>query len=328
EIEPRVERGLLEGHDAVDRRDPAQCLLREDHAAERRLELEGDERQATARGDRLVGGDRRRRIERRALVGGDRKDEQAGGAGLLGALGLLDRLGGEGRAQTGDDRDVPRLVHGDAEDTLALIRPQVRPFAGVGIDGQGDRTLRQEPLEIAAIGGLVELAFGVERDDASGNNPAQIEAHAGPPLSIVAAEGMGGLRFRSGPDRSAAIERCRSPRRATAGGAPVESRMTTVVGINSRLGRLPASRRSAYSNPRRPISRSGKRTVDRPGVIIAAIRMSSKPTTETSPGTSIPSLSRCSSAPSASRSFAQQIAVMAARAASSVATPSAPPSWL
>ena len=60
------------------------------------------------------------------------------------------------------------------------------------------------------------------------------------------------------------------------------------------------------SNPRRPISRSGSRTVDRLGAVIAATAMSSKPATDTSAGTSMPSSASRWSAPSASRSLAQR----------------------
>ena len=129
----------------------------------------------------------------------------------------------------------------------------------------------------------------------------------------------------------------RRPRRAggprpgaapDAGGGAVDSRRTSSVGRTSRRGRSPASWRSANAKPRRPISCSGSRTVERLGAVIAAVWMSSKPATETSPGTVMPSSASRSSAPSASRSLAAQIAVNGAAPASSVSTPSAPPSRL
>ena len=58
QVQARVERGFLERDDVVDRRDPAERVLGEDHAAERRLELEGDHGQAARPCDRLVVRDR------------------------------------------------------------------------------------------------------------------------------------------------------------------------------------------------------------------------------------------------------------------------------
>ena len=113
EVQPRVERGLLERDHAVDRGDPAERLLGEHHAAQRRLELERDQRQAAAAGDRLVVRDRDRGVQRRALVGRDREHEQAAGPGAFGALGLLDGLRRELGGQPGDDRDVARLLDRD-----------------------------------------------------------------------------------------------------------------------------------------------------------------------------------------------------------------------
>ena len=59
---------------------------------------------------------------------------------------------------------TPGLVDRDAQDALALVGPQVRPLARVGVDRQRDRPLRQQPLQVAPIGGLVEPAVRVERD--------------------------------------------------------------------------------------------------------------------------------------------------------------------
>ena len=77
-----------------------------------------------------------------------------------------------------------------------------------------------------------------------------------------------------------------------------------------------------------PISCSGSRTVDRPGATIAAVGMSSKPATETSPGTSIPSAASRWSAPRASRSLAAQTAVNGASAGQQFIDATAPPSRL
>ena len=153
----------------------------EDHAAQRRLELEGDHRQAAAARDRLVVRDRDRRVEGRALVGRDREHEQALRPGALGPLRLLDRLLGELGREAGDDRDVAGLVDGDAQDALPLVGPQVRALAGVGVDRERDRALGEEPLEVAAIGGLVEPAVRVEGDDAGRDDAPDVEGHGVPP---------------------------------------------------------------------------------------------------------------------------------------------------
>ena len=80
------------------------------------------------------------------------------------------------------------------------------------------------------------------------------------------------------PDRVPRSRRSTGP----AGGGAVDPRMTSSVGSTSPAGPPPASRPSAKPNARRPISCSGSRTVDRPGVAIAAIWMSSNPAMETS----------------------------------------------
>ena len=105
-----------------------------------------------------------------------------------------------------------------------------------------------------------------------------------------------------------------------------KSRMTSSVGRTSCAGSPPCedARRRA-TNPRRPSSRSGSRTVDSAGAVIAAIEMSSNPATDTSPGTSIPSSASRSSAPSASRSLAQAIAVNGAAPAEQRVDARAPP---
>ena len=104
------------------------------------------------------------------------------------------------------------------------------------------------------------------------------------------------------------------------------ARSTTSVGSSSWPASAPSSTRATAAKPRRPSSRRCIRTVDRAGAVSAATAMSSKPATDTSSGTRMPSSASRPSAPSASRSLAQQIAVNAASPASSVSTPSAPPS--
>ena len=78
------------------------------------------------------------------------------------------------------------------------------------------------------------------------------------------------------------------------------------------VGRISARRGPAGEQPRRrgrtragPSRAAAARTVDRAGAVIAAMEMSSKPATETSPGTAIPSSARRARAPSARRSLAQ-----------------------
>ena len=113
----------------------------------------------------------------------------------------------------------------------------------------------------------------------------------------------------AGDEDDSAGERVAHHAAGTARGGAVDSRRMTAVGSNTGSGSSPASSRSACSNPRRPISRSGNRTVERLGAVRAAVEMSSNPATDTSRGTATPSSARRWSAPIASRSFAQAIAV-------------------
>ena len=150
-----------------------------------------------------------------------------------GALGVDTLLAGE----------APFTAVVCANDLLAL-----GALARVGVDRERDRALGQQPLEVPAVGGLVELPVGVPGDHAGGDDPAQVEAHAMAPVGEVRAVGRG-----------------------TAGGAPVEPRRTRSVGRRSGAMASPARALSAWRNPSRPSSRSGIRTVDSAGAVIAAI---------------------------------------------------------
>ena len=107
---------------------------------------------------------------------------------------------------------------------------------------------------------------------------------------------------------------------------PSDARIASSVGSTAGASCSPPSIRAASANPRRPISRSGRRTVDRLGEVMAATGTSSKPATDTCAGTSMPSSARRASAPMASGSLAQAIAVNGADPPSRVSTPRAPPS--
>ena len=82
--------------------------------------------------------------------------------------------------RAGHDRDVAGLLDRNAQDALALVGPQMRALAGIGVDRQRDRALGQEPLQVAPVLRLVEAPVGVEGDDARGNDAAQVEAHGFP----------------------------------------------------------------------------------------------------------------------------------------------------
>src|SRR3954468_14606056 len=116
----------------------------------------------------------------------------------------------------------------------------MRTLARVGVDRERNRALGQKPLEVAAVLGLVELTVLVERDDAGRDDAAQVDLFH------------------------------QFPREA---GAAVESRRMTCVGRRTGWTWAPSSSRTAASNPRRPSSRSGRRTVESDGAVIAATGM-------------------------------------------------------
>ena len=220
-----------------------------------------------------------------------------------------------------------------------LTRPSTRPNRSIDLLDQpfrlaAVRDVRREAVTLrpgradafeGPLGGIRRPVV-MDRDDRAFGGGLHRDLRADAAAAAGDEDDAVGERRASRADDLGTCLASRAPSGAPAAGAPVEPRIASSVGSTARASSSPPRTRAASTNPRLPISRSGSRTVERLGDVIAATGTSSKPATDTSPGTSIPSPARRCSAPSARRSFAQQIAVNGAGPESSVSTPSAPPS--
>ena len=170
-----IERRLLDGHDAIDFGHRLEDVVLEVHAGERRLELEQDQREADF-GDRGVVRDRDGGVERRAQVGRDREDKQGVGAGGTEVAGLAD--GGVGRrtGEPGHDRQVGHVAD-DLDDPDLLVVREMRAFAGVDVDREGNRALRGDPADVRPEGRLVDAAVFVHRENGGGDEAVEIQGH-------------------------------------------------------------------------------------------------------------------------------------------------------
>jgi hypothetical protein len=106
-----------------------------------------------------------------------------GGAGFLGRLGELDRLGGRVASGAGDDRDAALgVLDGDADQRLVLVEVDGRRLAGGADDDDAVGALGDVPvdeaLEALEVERAVFLHRGNDRNQASGDHGVRLRGSA------------------------------------------------------------------------------------------------------------------------------------------------------